>query len=90
MAAQFLISDYIRAAMALATYKHLDDGSVAGRIPPCPGVITFAETEDRCQIELQSVLEEWVWLGLKHGHPIPVIGGINLSEEPAVATLDSL
>lgn len=76
--------------MDVASFKRLEDGSFAGRIPPCTGVIAFAESEEECRIELQSVFEEWVWLGLRHGHPIPVVGGINLSQEPVLATVDSL
>ncbi|MFH1738122.1 MAG: type II toxin-antitoxin system HicB family antitoxin [bacterium] len=51
----------------------MEDGSFAGRIPECIGVLAFASTLRECQEELQSVLEDWIWLGLKLGHPLPAI-----------------
>jgi hypothetical protein len=32
--------------------------------------------------ELRSTLEDWILLGLKLTHPLPVIGGIDLNEVP--------
>lgn len=64
--------------MARARYDKLEDSSFAGNIPDCPGVIAFAPTLRDCERELQSILEDWILLGLKLGHPLPVIGGIDL------------
>ncbi|HUM67717.1 MAG TPA: type II toxin-antitoxin system HicB family antitoxin, partial [Chloroflexota bacterium] len=33
--------------------------------------------------ELRSVLEDWLLVGLKLGHPLPVLAGIDLNQEPA-------
>ena len=44
MKAKFIISDYINSAMALAEYDKLEDGSFAGRISKCKGVISFGGT----------------------------------------------
>jgi len=38
-----------------------------------------AGTLEACREELQEVLEEWILLGLKMGHPLPAIGGITLT-----------
>jgi len=70
---RFILTNYIEKALSLAEYDKLEDGTFAGRIPPCTGVITFAETLRECENELQSALEDWLLLGLKLGHPIPVI-----------------
>jgi predicted RNase H-like HicB family nuclease len=70
---RFALTDYIEKALSLAEYDKLEDGTFAGRIPSCTGVIAFAETLRACENELQSTLEDWLLLGLKLGHPIPVI-----------------
>jgi predicted RNase H-like HicB family nuclease len=77
MAAQFVLTEYVTQAMADAVYDKLDDGSFAGRIPVCTGVVVFGATLRGCEEELRSVLEDWVLVGLKLGHPLPVIAGID-------------
>ena len=44
MTVQFILTDYVHRAMAQAVYNKLEDGTFAGKIPPCPGVVAFAET----------------------------------------------
>ncbi len=57
----------------------LEDDSFAGRIPACKGVIAFGATLRMCEDELRSTLEDWILVGLKLGHPLPVISGIDLN-----------
>ena len=83
MAVKFVLSEYIALAMAQAAYDKLEDGTFAGRIPSCPGVIAFAVILRQCEEELRSTLEDWLLVGLKMGHPLPVIENINLNQEPA-------
>ncbi|MDQ3747159.1 MAG: type II toxin-antitoxin system HicB family antitoxin [Acidobacteriota bacterium] len=90
MSVQFILSEYIERALALAEYDKLEDGSFAGRIPECPGVVSFGATLRECEAELRSTLEDWVWLGLKMGHALPVIDGIDLNREPAHESLESV
>lgn len=80
MATQYVLSDYIEQAVGQATYDKLEDGSYAGRIPGCVGVIAFASTLRGCEDELRSTLEDWVLVGLKLGHALPVVAGIGCSE----------
>jgi len=75
--------------MAHAEYNKLEDGSYAGTIPECVGVIAFAATLRACEQELQATLEDWILLGLKLGHPLPVIDGIDLNVEPEHGALES-
>jgi hypothetical protein len=82
---RYLLTDYIEAALARGTIEALDDGTYAGRILGLPGVIAFAKTAGDCQKELRSVLEDWLWLGLRMGHSIPVVDGIDLNRDPALA-----
>ncbi|HQW50853.1 MAG TPA: hypothetical protein PL082_02245 [Tepidiformaceae bacterium] len=86
----FLLTDYPASAMERASFKALEDGSFAGRIPGCDGLVVFGETEQECSDRLRSTLEEWVVLGLKLGHQLPVFAGIDLNREPALEPVDSL
>ena len=68
----FILSDYIEQEMAQAEYDKLEDDTFAGNIPTCPGVIAFADTLTSCQAELRSVLSDWIDVGLKLRHPLPI------------------
>ena len=81
--ARFVLTDYVDRAMKHATYDKLEDGTFVGRVPPCKGVIAFGATLSECEDELRSTLEDWIFMGLKLGHPLPVIAGINLNKEPS-------
>jgi predicted RNase H-like HicB family nuclease len=79
---EFILTEYINAAMALAEYDKLEDGSFAGRIPKGKGVLAFSKTLKGCENELRSTLEDWIIVGLKLGHRLPVISSINLNRRP--------
>ncbi len=78
---KFTLSDYINQALASAVYDKLEDGTFSGRIPACKGVIAFGSSLRECEDELRSTLEDWLLVGLKMKHPIPVIDGIDLNKE---------
>ena len=79
---EFTLTDYISHALECAEYDKLEDGSFAGRIPKCKGVIAFADSLRECEDQLRSTLEDWIILGLKMGHRLPVVRGINLNRDP--------
>ena len=74
--------------MTHAVYDKLDDGTYAGRIPQCRGVVAFGATLRECEDELHSTLEDWILIGLKLGHPLPAIAKINLNKDPTLYGLD--
>ncbi len=74
-----MLTDYIRAAMKHATYKLLEDGTYFGEIRECHGAWGNAPTLEACRDELQSGLEGWIILGLRLGHKLPVIDGLDLT-----------
>ena len=90
MEPKFVLTDYIEQAMAQAQIEELEETSFGGRIPSCPGVIAFGNTPSECQEELRSVLEEWMVVGFKLGHPLPVVAGIDLNSEVASEPVESL
>ena len=77
-----MLTQYIKAAMALAAYE-LVDGKWVGEIQALPGVWTFASAKGDCRKDLQGALEEWIILKLKGGDKLPILGGVdlNLTEE---------
>jgi predicted RNase H-like HicB family nuclease len=90
MATQFILSDYVEQAMAHAVYDKLEDGTFAGRIPLCKGVVAFGTTLRECEGELRSTLEDWILVGLKLRHLLPVLAGIDLNKEPRYEPVGAL
>lgn len=80
MKARFILTDYVDQLMAHAVYDKPEDGTFAGRIPECKGVVAFGKTLRECEDELRSTLEDWILPGLKPGHPLPVIAELDLNE----------
>ena len=77
-----ILTGYIDSALSHAEYDKLEDGTFSGRIPKCKGVIAFGKTLRECENELQSIFEDWIFVGLKLGHQIPIIDGFDLNKEP--------
>ena len=83
------LTSYIEAAMELAAYDKLEDGTYGGEIPSLDGVIAFGPTLRQCEQELRSTLEDWILLGFHLGHTLPVVAGIDLNK-PAHAHVESV
>lgn len=73
-----MLIQYIQSAMRLAVYEILEDKQYYGEIPGFDGVWAQAPTLEACREELQSALEDWLVLGLRMGHKLPVVDGIHL------------
>lgn len=87
--AHFILTSYIEQALSQAVYEKLEDNTLAGRIPLCTGVIAFGQSSNECKDNLQSTLEEWIWLGLKLGQPLPILGDFDLNATPALRSIRS-
>ncbi len=90
MSVRFVLTGYVDQAMRDAVYDKLDDGTFAGRIPSCKGVVAFGASLRECEEDLRSTLEDWILVGLKLKHPLPMIAGIDLNREPARGPLDAV
>ncbi|HUV00189.1 MAG TPA: hypothetical protein VMW32_04420 [Bacteroidales bacterium] len=90
MATRYILSEYVEHALSEAVYDKLEDGTFSGRIPSCLGVLAFGATLRECENELRSTLEDWILVGLKLGHPLPVIGCIDLNKEPVREQVDAV
>lgn len=73
---------YIQAAMRHAAYKILEDGTYFGEIPGLRGLWANASTLEACRDELQSSLEDWILLGVRLNHTLPVVDGLDLNAKP--------
>ena len=74
-----MLTKYIEAAMHEAHYELMENGRFFGSIPSCQGAWADGQTLEECRDELQSVLEDWILLGVKFGHELPVVAGIDLN-----------
>lgn len=74
---------YIQNAMKLAKYELLEDGQYYGEIDGFQGVWAQSGNLESCREELQSALEDWLVLGLRMGHKLPIVAGIQLVPEKA-------
>jgi predicted RNase H-like HicB family nuclease len=90
MGGRYILTDYVESALSRAAYEKLDDGSYAGSIPECPGVVSFGADLSACKDELRSTLEDWVLMALKLGHALPVVAGIDLNHIPSDEPVDAL
>ena len=77
MEGRAILTDYVEAALAQAEFDKLEDGSFAGRIPAAQGMVAFADSLRGCKQELRSTLEDWMLVGLRLGHPLPVVDSID-------------
>jgi predicted RNase H-like HicB family nuclease len=86
----YILTDYVEEALTQAEYDKLEDGSFSGHIPACKGVIAFGNSLRECEAELRSTLEDWVLVGLKLGHKLPVLDSIDLNKEPVNESVESV
>ncbi len=49
------------------------------RSPVFRGVWANSDTLEGCRDELQEVLEDWLLIGLRLGHPLPAVNGHELT-----------
>ncbi len=66
-----MLTDFLVAKLATATYKLLKDGTYFGSIPSTRGVWVNADSLERCREELKEVLEDWLVFKLQSGESIP-------------------
>ena len=73
-----MLTSYIHAALRRAKYEIMEDGQYYGEIPGFDGIWASAATLEECRDELRETLEDWLVLGLRMGHVLSVVDGINL------------
>jgi len=76
-----MLTEYVNKAMRLAHYELMENRRYWGEIPVLQGVWAEGETLEGCRDTLREVLEDWLLVGLRRGHTIPVIEGIDLNQK---------
>ena len=72
-----MITEYIEAALAKATYEIIkDEEPYYGEIPGLQGVWASGKTLEECRRNLAEAIEDWVLLSIAKGLPIPALGEV--------------
>lgn len=74
--------------MRQAKYELMENGRFFARIPDCPGLWAEAPTLEECREELQSTLEDWIMIKLRHGDQFDVIDGVDINPQPDYVEAD--
>jgi hypothetical protein len=87
-----MLTEYIEAAMRyIAIEENREDADefpdqrFIGTIPPCPGVIGIGATAEACVTDTRESLEGWILLGVREGHRLPTVDGIDINPIPQAA-----
>ena len=80
-----MFAEYVQAAMKHAVYEQFEDGSYFGAIPGFRGVLANEATLDETRKELQSVLEDWLQIGIAEQEELPEVDGLRLTSPKANA-----
>lgn len=77
-----MLLEYVQAPLRHAKYEILsDDGTYYGEIPERKGTYANAATLEDCREQLREALEEWVLFRVHRELPLPVVIGIEKSNE---------
>jgi len=68
-----MFSEYIQAALKLAEYDTLEDGSYVATVEGLRGVIAIGDSIEECRRDLIEVIEGWIALRMRFGAKIPMI-----------------
>ena len=81
-----MITEYIEAALAKATYEIIqDEEPYYGEIPGLQGVWASGKTLEECRRNLAEAIEDWVLLSVAKGLPIPALGEVAIHLPKKVA-----
>jgi uncharacterized protein UPF0150 len=83
MVSRHVLRDYVGQAMAQAVFDTLRDGTLPGRIPHCQGGVALGGSLRDGENGLEPTLEDGILPGLRLGHPLSVLGDIDLNKEAA-------
>jgi len=76
-----MITEYIEAALARATYEIIDDEEpYYGEIAGLQGVWATGKTLEACRQDLREVIEGWIIVRLRKGLSIPPLDGHRIEE----------
>ena len=71
-----MFSEYIQAALKLAEYDTLEDGTYVATVVGLQGLIAIGDTIEECRKDRIEVIEGWITLRLRLGDLIQPIKGV--------------
>lgn len=75
-----MLIEYMQAAMRKAHYEIIDDPEpFFGKIAEMEGLWATGNTLEQCRTNLESSLEDWLFISIAKNLPIPEIEGIRLT-----------
>ena len=81
-----MLSRYIQAALDRAHYEIIDDKeSLFGTVPGLDGVWASGFSLEECRTNLADVVEDWVFISIARGLPIPPLGDVKLRQPEKIA-----
>ncbi len=84
-----MLTEYIQRAMERAAYELMEDGRYFATIPGLKGLWADGDTVELCRRNLIETLEDWIFVSLKEGLPIPALGELELSPNHELELADA-
>lgn len=80
-----MLSRYIQAALDRAHYEIIqDEEQYFGTVPGLDGVWASGTSLESCRMNLADVVEDWVFISIARGLPIPQLGDVKLRQPEKV------
>ena len=85
-----MLTEYIQAGLREAHYELMENGRFFGSIPSCQGAWGEGSTLEEARDDLRGAFESWIAVGLRFGHTLPTVAGIdiNVAAKPEYAEAD--
>jgi predicted RNase H-like HicB family nuclease len=84
-----MLTEYIQRAMERAAYEVMEDGRFFATIPGLKGLWADRDTLELCRRNLIETLEDWIFISLKEGLPIPAMEGLELAPNRSLEEADA-
>jgi len=86
MEGKAMLIEYCQEALNRAHYEIIDDPiPYYGEIPDLPGVWAQGNSLEECRNNLTLALEDWLFMSVAKGLPIPDLGECSLPQPQKVA-----
>ncbi len=74
-----MIRAYIGEAMRRAHYEIIEDEEpYYGEVSECPGLWATGKTLEKCRQNLEDALDDWLYIHIAKGIPIPPVGEVEI------------
>lgn len=85
-----MLSRYIQAALDQAHYEIIqDEEPFFGTVPGLDGAWASGTSLEACRTNLADVVEDWVFISIARGLPIPPLGDVKLRQPEKVPGMSS-